>query len=256
MSNSHVMRTQLIGRQFIELASVPSTNNYAADHLALSELQHGAVVLAHEQTAGRGQRERSWISAPELDLTFSIVLIPRGLKVSEQFVLARIAALSVLEVVRELQPAEVRVKWPNDVLVGRRKIAGILIKNDVVAGLVTSAIVGIGLNVNNPELGADLNATSLRLVTGGRHDRMDLLDRICERFEGRWLAWDEGHDASEEEFNAQLWSRGRWADLELDGTPVKGRPLSVKADGRLMVEWENGEVGDFGTERLRFGPRS
>lgn len=256
MSNSHVMRTQVIGRQFIELDSVPSTNKVAADQLALSEVQHGAVVLAHEQTAGRGQRDRAWISAPGLDLTFSIVLLPERMKVEEQFVLARIAALAVAEVVSALQPADVRVKWPNDVLVGSRKIAGILIKNEVASGSVTSAIVGIGLNVNNPELGADLNATSLRLVTGGRYDRMELLERICEHFERRWLAWDQGRDASEEEFNAQLWSRGRWVDMQLDGTAVKAKPVSVNADGRLMVEWENGEVGAFGTERLRFGPRS
>lgn len=249
------MQTQFIGQQLIELISVPSTNKVAAEQLALSQLQHGAVVFAHEQTAGRGQHGRSWLSAKDLDLTFSIALLPDRLKVSEQFVLVRLSALAVHEVVRSLQPAEVRVKWPNDVLVGRRKIAGILIKTEVIGQLVQSAIVGIGVNVNNNDLTADLNATSLRLVTGTVHDRRALLEKICQAFERRWKKWeDEGEDGSAE-FSEALWSRGSWTGFELDGQPFKARPLDVDQEGRLVIELENGQVNAYGTERLRFALR-
>ena len=249
------MRTRYIGQQLIEFPSVSSTNKVAAEQLALSKLQHGAVVLAHEQTAGRGQHGRSWSSAKDLDLTFSIALLPKRMKVAEQFVLVSLSALAVHEVVHALQPADVRIKWPNDLLVGRRKIAGILIKTEVIGQLVQSAIVGIGLNVNNNVLDVDMNATSLKLVTGISHDRHELLDRICEALERRLTRWEDDEEDGIAELSALLWSRGAWADLLLDGKLVKGRPLDVERSGKLIFELETGDVMALGTERVCFAGR-
>jgi BirA family biotin operon repressor/biotin-[acetyl-CoA-carboxylase] ligase len=247
--------TRFIGHQLIELSTVGSTNKYAAERLALSELRHGAVILAHEQTEGRGQRDRDWISAPDLDLTFSIVLLPERLKAGEQWVLGRLSALAVHDVVHALQPADVKVKWPNDILVGKRKVAGILIKNEVAGSMIVNSIIGIGVNVNNTALSNDLNATSLRLVTGRPQDRMEILEHICTAFEGRWTRWEEKGEGSEEEYGDALWARNRWVDMELDGMPVKARPLDVDDDGRLIVELEDGRTEVFGLDRLRFAPR-
>lgn len=252
MSNSS---SGSIGAQLVELHSVASTNNYAAEHLALSELRHGAVILAHAQTEGRGQRERAWISAPGLDLTFSIVLVPEALDVADQFVLGRIAALAVHDTIRALQPADVKVKWPNDVLVGQRKIAGILIQNELSGHRVRNAVVGVGLNVNNAELPVDLNATSLRLVTGREHDRMDLLRSICRNFDQRWSSWESDRDPAMVDYVNALWARERWVPFMLDGTMIRARPLDVERDGRLIIEHEDGRVLPYGLERLRFGPR-
>ncbi len=256
------MHTKVIGAQFIELASVDSTNNYAAEHLSLSELQHGAVILAHDQTAGRGQRRRTWTSSNGLDLTYSIVLRPQGLKAADHFRLGKVAALAVHQTVEEalkvtqgVGGGQVRIKWPNDILVDRQKIAGILIQNDVVGGQVQSAIVGIGLNVNSSELNHEHHATSLRLEVGQPQDRMALLERLCQVFEHWWdlLASDPAQvDAS---YVERLWARGRYADFELDGQPFTGRPVDVDADGRLLVEGEAGGVLAYGLDRLRFAPR-
>ena len=250
------MEARAIGQQVVELDSAPSTNKVAAERLDRSELRHGAVILAHEQTDGRGQRDRSWQSAPGLDLTFSIVLLPERLKAAEQFVLARISALAVYDVLRDLLPADVKVKWPNDVLVGPRKVAGILIKNEVVGAFITSSIVGIGVNVNNPDLDPDLNATSLKLVTGRDQDRRALLGRICAAFEERWARWEQGFDDSDDDYLHALWAHNRWVAFTLDGAPIKARPLDVDAEGRLIIEQEGGEVKAYGLDRLRFGPRS
>ncbi|MCB0784260.1 MAG: hypothetical protein KDC02_08595, partial [Flavobacteriales bacterium] len=112
--------TREIGRELVELATVGSTNKHAADLLSLSKVQHGAVILAHEQTEGRGQRGRTWSSAAGKDLTFSIVLQPQVLKASGQFMLAKLAALAVHDVVAGQlkwgvgkRDEEVRIKWPN-----------------------------------------------------------------------------------------------------------------------------------------------
>lgn len=255
------MATRVIGQQFIELSSVDSTNKYAAEQLALRKLRHGAVILAHEQTAGRGQRGRVWRSGGGLDLTASVVLIPQRMRVSGQAVLSKMAALAVHDVVAEVLrrsgvPADpVRIKWPNDVLVDRRKISGILIKNEVVGTLVQSCVVGVGLNVNSTALDADINATSLRLETGREQDRRAVLEMLCDRLEAWWARLEAEDPGIGEAYAERLWSRGRFASFERDGVPFTGRPVDVDADGRLLVEDEAGHVQAYGTERLRFAPR-
>lgn len=249
------MRTKDIGNQFIELASAESTNKSAADLISLSKLRHGAVILAHDQTAGRGQRDRVWQSSPGLDLTFSIVVEPTGLRIEEQFVISKMIALSVHHVVRKVLTGDVRIKWPNDILVDRRKVAGILIQNELQGEKVLWSIIGVGLNVNSSDYEEHLLATSLSMEAGRNFDRMEVLEAICLRFEFLWGQWKNGNDAIDEAYADQLWSKGRWAHVELDGTDQQVRPMEVDSTGRLIVEHDDGTVGAYGSDRLRFAPR-
>ena len=256
------MRTQVIGQELITLKSVDSTNKHAAELLAQGKLAHGAVILAEEQTAGRGQRGRIWRSGSGLDLTASVLLHFEHLKASEQFVLAKIASLAVHDVISSAMKVAVdrsgeltRIKWPNDVLVDRRKISGILIKNEVVGGLVMNSILGFGINVNSGDLDAEFNATSLRMETGLEHDRLALLEHLCQRLEHQLDVWQNDPDGLARAYTDRLWARGRYADFELDGHPFSARPMDVDEDGRLLVEDEEGKVQVFGYDRLRFAPR-
>lgn len=251
--------TREVGRELVELDTVGSTNKHAADLLSLSKVQHGTVILAHEQTEGHGQRGRTWSSAAGKDLTFSVVLKPGELKASGQFMLAKLAALAVYDVVAAQvkwsvgdRADEVRIKWPNDVLVARRKIAGVLIRTEVQGDRVTSAVLGIGLNVNSTELEAELGATSLRLETGREQDRRSLLNELCLRLEHYLEAFHSDEQGWAEAYTDRLFARGRWADLELDGEPFRARPVDVDEQGRLLVEDEAGEVRAYGHDRLRF----
>lgn len=249
------MRTKEIGKQFIELASAESTNNSAAELLSLSKLRHGAVILAHEQTAGRGQRERVWQSAPGLDLTFSIVVAPEGLSVDEQFVISKMIALAVHGAVQEMIAADVRIKWPNDILVNRKKVAGILIQNDLHGDKVMWSIIGVGLNVNSTGFDEYLLATSLSIEAGRNFDRREVLENISLRFEALWSQWKRGGDELAAEYANLLWSKGRWAYVVLDGRTTQIRPMEVDGSGRLIVEHEDGRVGIYGLDRLRFAAR-
>jgi len=252
----------VIGGTLVELASVDSTNNYAAERIALPELPHGTVILAHEQTNGHGQRGRTWSSAKGLDLTFSIILRPTDLKATDQFILAKVSALALQDVVEDvlrvavgLGGGAVRVKWPNDVLVGTRKIAGVLIQNELLGGRVQSVIVGIGLNVNSTELNTDHQATSLRLESGLPQDRMQLLEALCTRFEHWWAQRKEGRAELDQRYQDLLWARGTPTAFELDGKPFTGIPVGVDDDGRLRVEGPDGKVKAYGLDRMRFAPR-
>ncbi len=244
-----------IGHPIISFDTLESTNKTAAELLGLSKVQHGAVIVAREQTAGRGQRGRTWIAQPGQDLTLSIVLRPVGLRAEAQFVLGKLAALAVAEVVRGHVRDDVRIKWPNDVLVERRKVAGILIKNEVVGELVMSSIIGIGINGNSTDFPEELVATSLRQASGTEVDLQALLGQMCAAFDRLWQAWEKGQGDASEAYADQLWARGRWAELLLDGSLVTARPMDVDSHGRLIVEHENGEVAAYGLDRLRFAPR-
>lgn len=250
-----------VGRQFIELASVDSTNKYAAARLAAGELRHGAVILAHAQVAGVGQRGRAWAMAPGLDIALSVVLRPKALPLTGHFAVAKMAALAVHDVVsgtlKEASPQgeAARIKWPNDVLIGRRKVAGILISNEVAGTQVQSCIVGIGMNVNSTELDEAFGATSLRMEAGHEVDRMAVVQRLCQRIEARWGQLEGDARSLDADYAAQLWMKGRFADFELDGAAFQARPVDVEADGRLLVEGGDGGVRAYGLDRLRFAPR-
>jgi BirA family biotin operon repressor/biotin-[acetyl-CoA-carboxylase] ligase len=251
MSEHRLSRTGIIGAQWVELPSVDSTNKYAAEALRLSKLRHGAVILAHEQTGGRGQRGRTWRSATGLDLTCSIVLQPTALKADEQFRIAQATALAVHAVVAPLVPGEVRVKWPNDILVDRAKVAGILIQNELAGERIAWTIVGIGLNVNSTDMEAEHRATSLRLSSGRLFPVPDVLQRLCQALEEQWHVLETDPYELGRRYLDRLWSRGRWAAAELDGNALMVRPMDVDGQGRLIVEREDGSVLAYGLDRLR-----
>ncbi len=243
--------TKVIGKQFIELDHAESTNKTTAEMHARNELRHGAVILAHDQRAGQGQRGRSWHCAPGLDLAFSVYVRPAGLKADRQFVLGRIAALAVHALVQAKGKDEVRIKWPNDILVGRHKIAGMLIQNEVLGERLIASIIGIGLNVNNTDLHAALLATSLKIVTGEDHDRMALIGMFCGFFEEYYERWSKGDDLSAF-YTEKLWGLGRWMDVLRDGERTKARLMDVDGIGRAIVELEDGTVEALGSDRISF----
>jgi BirA family biotin operon repressor/biotin-[acetyl-CoA-carboxylase] ligase len=240
-----------MGAQQVMLHSVDSTNKYAAEALRLSKLRHGAVILAHEQTSGRGQRGRTWRSAPGLDLTCSIVLQPASLKADEQFRIAQAAALAVLAVVAPQVPGEVRVKWPNDILVDRAKVAGILIQNELAGERIAWTIIGIGINVNSTDMDPEHRATSLRLAAGHALQLNEVLQRLCQAMEGLWHLLETDPHELGRRYLERLWSRGRWAAAELDGNALMVRPMDVDGQGRLIVEQQDGSVLACGLDRLR-----
>ncbi|MBK8500568.1 MAG: biotin--[acetyl-CoA-carboxylase] ligase [Flavobacteriales bacterium] len=239
----------------ITFDQVASTNKTAAELLSLSKVDHGTVILAHEQTDGRGQRGRSWVAAPGLDVTLSIVVKPHGLRADAQFAIGKVAALAVHDTVRNYVANEVRIKWPNDVLVDRRKIAGILIKNDLVGELVMASIIGIGINVNNTSFDPELVATSIAMESGNTVDRMEVAQLLLDRFNHWWEKWDRNRGDGLVSYTDRLWTRGRWAEMTLDGEQITARAMDVDELGRLIVEHEDGQVQAYGLDRLRFVPR-
>ena len=139
-----------IGRKIVRLESVDSTNNYTANLIKSGELVHGSVIMAVEQTNGRGQMGAEWLVKPGENLTFSIFLDNVNLSVDNQFFLTRLVSVSLIDFLANFNiPA--MIKWPNDLFVNDKKIAGVLIENNVSGSFIQKSIIGIGLNVNECE---------------------------------------------------------------------------------------------------------
>ncbi len=178
----------------------------ASTNLSAREKQYpnGAIVLAEKQTAGRGQRGNSWSSATGENLTFSVVLHPDFLPPERQFYLSKAVCLALSDTLDELglDPAATCVKWPNDLYIASRKVAGLLIEHDLAGSCIARSIVGIGLNVNQTEFSPELpNPTSLAREAGHAFDRAEVLFRLYAHLgtrygqlgEGAWEVLDEDY---------------------------------------------------------------
>ena len=149
-----------IGQKIIRLDTVDSTNNYTANLIKQGKILPGAVIMADEQTSGKGQRGAVWSSNAGENMLLSVFLNSANLSLHQQVALTHFAAVSVLETLRKIG-ISAQIKWPNDIFVGHRKIAGILIENAIVNGQISHSILGIGLNVNQMDF-KDLSATSVK----------------------------------------------------------------------------------------------
>lgn len=174
------------GQSLLVLQRVDSTNNYAANMLRSAHVAEGTVVMAHEQTEGRGQRGTDWRSDPGENLLFSLVLKPTRLLVSQQFSISQKISLGVVHWLRTQWGFNARIKWPNDILVNNQKLGGILIENGVRGNHLEYSIVGIGLNINQVEFNPEFHATSLRQLTGTRFEPKELLRDLLVFLERAW----------------------------------------------------------------------
>jgi BirA family biotin operon repressor/biotin-[acetyl-CoA-carboxylase] ligase len=219
------------------LDASPSTNAYVAERARAGE-PPGLVVAAEHQTAGRGRLDRSWVTPPRAALTVSLLVVPDGVAVGRWPWLPLLTGLAVVDAVRRVAGVDASLKWPNDVLVGERKVAGVLVELvDRPAG--PAAVVGVGLNVSATaeELPVE-TATSLALAGAGSLDRTALLDGVLRAFADRFGPWCEaGGGGLRPAYLAACSTLGRDVRVELpSGDALHGRAVDVDEEGRLRVD--------------------
>jgi len=154
--------------KIIKIAELNSTNEYAYGILNQKENNEGKVIWALSQSKGKGQKGNSWESEKGKNLTFSIILHPELIEPSKQFLLNKAISLGVIDFLKTvLSNTSIKIKWPNDIYVGNKKIAGILIENEISGNVLQSSIIGIGLNINQTLFSTKLpNPTSICIITG------------------------------------------------------------------------------------------
>ncbi len=225
----------------------PSTND-AARALAKEGARHGTVVVAAEQTRGRGTKGRSWHSPRGKGLYASFVVRPeKSLMARGVFALLPLAAgLAVVDAIRLMGVSSIRLKWPNDLFFGRRKLGGILTESVFLGQAVEYSVIGIGINVlhEEPDFPDDLKriSTSLKLVSGLSIDPDRLLEHLCSTLGAWYNVLKEGRKAeiirAFEQNSAFL--PGERVIVSSHGRRVSGFFRGLDAEGRLAVEADKG----------------
>ena len=229
-----------------------STNNYLKENS--DTVMPMTMVMAKEQTAGRGQRGNSWESEPGKNLTFSFYFRPEGVHPAEQFVISEAVALAMVSVL-DHYGIEAKVKWPNDIYVGNRKITGILIENSILGPEISRCIVGIGLNVNQKEFRSDApNPVSLTMLTGEDYSLEQIAAKTGEAME-RLLALIPEKDELHGLYMKKLW-RGKgehpFRDVE-SGTEFMGEIEDVESSGHLILrKKDTGERKRYAFKEVAF----
>jgi BirA family biotin operon repressor/biotin-[acetyl-CoA-carboxylase] ligase len=230
----------MIGKTITELDFVDSTNNYIAKALDTGNYEWGTAILAHFQTHGRGQREARWQSAERQNLTFSFALPLSGFDSRAYFSVCRIISLGIVRTLKDLTLENVRIKWPNDILVDRKKIAGILIENKL--GKNPAAICGIGLNVNQTLFSELPSATSLHLQKDKKFDIKAVFNSLLKNLNEEWINLSTGDFRDlKSRYESQLFGLQETIDFEESGSLQSGRIIGTTEDGRLKIKTANQE---------------
>lgn len=238
----------------ITVPSTPSTNTTLAE--MAPELPHGTVLLTRRQSAGRGQRGNSWEAEPGKNLTMSMLLLPQGIAAAAQFAVSEAVALAVASLLdRFIDSARVKVKWPNDIYVDNRKIAGILIENVVAGASLVRCIAGIGLNINQREFLSNApNPVSLIQLTGREENVEALCADLAETILTNMELAEADPAALHARYLSRLWrAEGPHPFAEPQGAPFMAEIAGVAPDGFLTLRLcEDGSLRRYAFKEVAF----
>jgi BirA family biotin operon repressor/biotin-[acetyl-CoA-carboxylase] ligase len=228
---------------------VDSTNNYAMGQIQAGIAGHGTTYFAYEQTAGKGQRGKSWLTNARENIMLSTVIQP-PLSASSPFLLSASIALACHDFYKNYAGEETRIKWPNDLYWRDRKAGGILIENNFRGKDWVYAIAGIGININQTSFDPGINnPVSLKQITGKEFDVLGLSKELCNKIEQRYqaLVSEPGHTIIEE-YRQLLYKLNEKARLKKENSIFETTITGVSSSGQLLTKdtfersFEFGEV--------------
>ncbi len=260
--NVALLKSMLTGSMFegqlVYRGQVDSTNKYARELAEGRAAPEGTVVVAEYQSAGKGRMSRKWFSEPGANLLFSVLLRPRG-SVQDLFFLNCAASIAVVEVLEEQCSLKATIKWPNDVYVGDRKLAGLLGEFSMAQGKLDFVILGIGLNVHwapGREAEGPHEATSILRETDRRVCRTRLLASILLRFEHDYRMLEGGRtDLILSTYKKRSAVIGREVEVIDQDEKMVGQAVDIDAEGSLIVIGRSGVKKTFkwGDVSIRLG---
>lgn len=235
------LKTKSFGWHLISFESIESTMDEAF-RLGMEGLAEGAVICAETQTKGRGRLGRSWISPKGKGLYFSLILRPQ-LSPTQMSQLTLMAAVALAEAIGEQTKVDVKIKWPNDLLVDGKKIAGILTELRAESDQMKFVVLGVGINVNSTASQLIDTATSLKIEQGQTIDRVQLFQHILLSLEQWYKVIHQGHFdkvlSRWKTLSATLNQRVKVADV---AGSIEGMAINIDDDGALLVKKDNGQV--------------
>jgi BirA family transcriptional regulator, biotin operon repressor / biotin---[acetyl-CoA-carboxylase] ligase len=243
-----LLRRQLRGTEFGKrihhFFKTDSTNRVALE-LGFEGEPHGAVVVAEEQTAGRGRAGRAWISERSAGIYMSVLLRPE-LTPAQAPMLTMAAGLAARDAIAAIPGAEVDIRWPNDVLIGGKKVCGILTEMQAEPDRIKFVVVGIGINVNQSKMPAEIEniATSVRMATGKAESRIEIAVRVLRAFEGYYKQLiAEGAAPLVARFGqVSSYAKGKRIKVSTAQESFIAKTTGLDAAGLLRVTRDNGKT--------------
>lgn len=235
------IRTEIIGREILVFDQTSSTND-VIEHMARSQAAEGVVVFAESQTKGRGRQGRAWVSPRGKGLWFSALLRPK-FKPAAAARITVAASVGVARAIHKTTGLDARIKWPNDVTVAGKKVAGILTELHAEDDEIIAAILGIGIDVNcrREELPPDI-ATSLLLETGKPQDRAALAAEVLAELDDCYRTAQTDFDFLIDEWARLSTTLGRQLIVTMGARRIEGHAQALDGDGALLLRRDNGQI--------------
>ena len=237
-------------KNHIKLEAINSTNDYTLSLKDSLIFKEGLVVTASYQSGGNGQRGKAWESNANKNLTLSVVIEPK-IKLDEQSVISKIVALSVCDLLKFLGIAA-EIKWPNDILVAKQKIAGILIQNKVQGDFITHSVIGLGFNVNQLVfMDYSPKATSLRLQLNKEYEVSEIQEQFLSFLSERLMRLKKGENQENEYLNS-LFLKDKPATFESDDKQFMGIIKGVSESGKLLIKLQDDSIASFENQQVKY----
>lgn len=244
-----------VGKHIIELESVESTNSELKKLASTKELEEGTLLLAEEQTKGRGQVNAGWESERVKNFTGTYLLKPK-FDLMDVFDLNLIVSLAVLAVTEEYigeSLHDLKIKWPNDIVVDGKKIAGILIENQIQSNQISESYIGIGYNLNQLTFSEfSRKATSLGLELDREINKMQFTEKLSIQIQQYYMLYKtKGYNTLHKLYQNALYLKDEWSIYK---TPVNQefKLIGVDKSGKLILESRNNQKKNFDIKAIQF----
>ena len=246
----------------INLPTVDSTNSFVREMLqkegakhamSVNLLQGFTLVVADDQTKGRGQKGNSWETEKGKNLTFSLLCHPDFILASHQWLLSQCMAVAIQQTLSQYVEG-VEVKWPNDIYIGNKKISGTLIECDLQGKHISNCIIGVGININQTVFRSDApNPTSLQLLTGKEFDREEVLSSLLHYFQDYYAQLQEGQEETICQLYMQyLYRREGFHRYRDAHGEFMAEIAGIEQTGHLRLRYEDGNVVRYELKEVQF----
>lgn len=239
----HFLNTKIIGKNITVLDSVTSTNDYLKD-LGNKNCENGTVICAREQTKGKGRLGRTWLTKKDNSVMFSILLRPE-IAPHQVAPITPLAGLALCKALRKFTGLDCRIKWPNDILVGRKKLSGILTEMSAEFDAVEYIVIGIGINFDQAVFPEEIahKATSVMLETGRHYNKNEFLACVLEHIETEFIKHNlELSPTALTEYSELCNTIGKSVTFQQGTRRVNGMTVGIADNGALKIMLSDGTI--------------
>lgn len=235
----------------IKLKEVNSTNEFAMDLLRTGKAENFTLIISENQISGKGQKGNKWLSEAGKNFTGSLICYP-NLKPERIFYLNMITSLAVCDTIKSFADVRVEIKWPNDILFNKEKIAGILIENQIKGNALAASVIGVGMNINQVEFDESLNATSLHVIGEKTFPLEEITTVFLNQFRIYFDQLNQGFFAViEKNYLKHLYGLNQSLRFEDSSGVFQGQIQGISEDGRLIILKEN-EKKKYDLKEVKF----